>query len=165
MNEAYLILGGNIPDRMEYLQLAIFELNKINVYIDAKSSIYETEAWGSNSIFSYLNMAMKIRTEASAEMLLSQLLIIEKKIGRQRDLNHKNADRTMDIDILFFNDLVIKTDTLEIPHPRLHLRNFVLKPMMEIAHNFIHPILKKTIETLYLQCEDELEVRFYSNSI
>jgi 2-amino-4-hydroxy-6-hydroxymethyldihydropteridine diphosphokinase len=135
------------------------------VYVDAKSSIYETEAWGSNSILAYLNMAMKIRTEASAEMLLSQLLSIEKKVGRQRDINHKNADRTMDIDILFFNDLVIKTETLEIPHPRLHLRNFVLKPMMEIAHNFEHPIFKKTIETLYLQCEDTLEVRFYSNSI
>jgi 2-amino-4-hydroxy-6-hydroxymethyldihydropteridine diphosphokinase len=165
MNEAYLILGGNIPDRMEYMQLAIFELNRINVYIDAKSNIYETAAWGSNSIYSYLNMAVKIRTETSAEILLDQLLSIEKKIGRQRDTNHKNADRKMDIDILFFNDLVIKTETLEIPHPRLHLRNFVLKPMMDIAHNFAHPILKKTIESLYLQCEDTLEVRFYGNSI
>jgi 2-amino-4-hydroxy-6-hydroxymethyldihydropteridine diphosphokinase len=164
MNEAYLILGGNIPDRMEYLNWAIFELKQKNIQIVAKSNIYETDAWGSDSTFSYLNMVLKIRTEINAEMLLDQVLEIEKKIGRERNVNHKNADRTIDIDILFFNDKIIETSTLVIPHPRMHLRNFVLKPMMDIAHNFVHPILKKTIESLYLQCEDMLEVRFYSHS-
>ncbi len=161
MNEAYLILGGNIPDRMEYLNWAIQELKLLYIYIDAQSNIYETEAWGSNSHLAYLNLALKIRTEVEAETLLKQLNQIEEKLGRVRASETQYADRTMDIDILFFNNQLIKTNTLEIPHPRLHLRQFVLQPLLEIAHNYIHPVFQQTIETLFLQCEDQLAVRPY----
>jgi 2-amino-4-hydroxy-6-hydroxymethyldihydropteridine diphosphokinase len=161
MNEAYLILGGNIPDRMEYLQWAIFELRQVNVLIDAQSSIYETEAWGSNSIHAYLNVVLKIRTEQNAESLLEKVLAIEHKLGRQRNKENRNADRTIDIDILFFNSDVIKTPVLEIPHPRLHLRKFALLPMMELNKAYIHPVLNKNMHSLYDICEDTSEVSVY----
>jgi 2-amino-4-hydroxy-6-hydroxymethyldihydropteridine diphosphokinase len=161
MNEAYLILGGNIPDRMEYLNWAIHELKLLNIHIDAQSNIYETDAWGSNSHLAYLNLALKIRTEVEAQILLTQLHEIEEKLGRKRTSEAQYADRTVDIDILFFNNQLIKTDTLEIPHPRLHLRQFVLQPLLEIAHNYIHPVFEQTIEALFLQCQDTLAVRPY----
>jgi 2-amino-4-hydroxy-6-hydroxymethyldihydropteridine diphosphokinase len=161
MNEAYLVLGGNIPDRMEYLQWAIHELKQSNIYIDAQSSIYETDAWGSNSALAYLNLALKIRTKENAIDLLHQLNVIEEKLGRVRMKEDQYADRTMDIDILFFNSDIIESDSLIIPHPRLHLRLFVLKPLLEITHNFQHPVFQKTIEALFLQCEDTLSVRPY----
>jgi 2-amino-4-hydroxy-6-hydroxymethyldihydropteridine diphosphokinase len=162
MNEAYLTLGGNIPDRMEYLKMAILALEKLEIVVEKKSNIYETEAWGEGSSGQYLNMAVKIKTQLSSGKLMKTLLAIEKKLGRIRQANNKNANRTIDIDILFYNHDIINTEDLIIPHPRLALRRFVLKPLLEINQNLMHPILNKNIVTLDLECQDESVVKIYA---
>ncbi len=162
MNEAYLILGGNIPDRMGYLNAAILALEKIEIIIIKRSSIYETEAWGEGSSGQYLNMVLSIHTHLNPKQLLKAALDIEKKLGRIRNTTNKNANRTIDIDILFFNQMIINTDDLIIPHPRLTLRQFVLKPLLEINQDLIHPILHKNIVRLALECPDDSIVKLYT---
>ncbi len=161
MNEVYLILGGNISDRMEYLKRAVLELENLGIHIEKKSSVYETEAWGEGSNGSYLNMVIKVLTDLSAKDLLGMVLNVEQKLGRKRQRLNKNADRTIDIDILFYNRAVIQTKELIIPHPRLTLRKFVLEPLLEVAKDFIHPLLNKTIAELYLECSDLSHVKKY----
>jgi 2-amino-4-hydroxy-6-hydroxymethyldihydropteridine diphosphokinase len=160
MNEVFLCLGGNIGNREVNLSTAILKIGALCGQVIAKSSIYETDAWGSSSSLKYLNQVIQIRTNLSSQKLLQTLLDIESSLGRQRTEN-QNADRTIDIDILFFNDEVIESDILNIPHPRLHLRYFVLIPMAEINEGYIHPILNKTIKQLALQCADTLKVNMF----
>ena len=158
MNVAILCLGGNIGNRTENINASKEAIDSLCGKIIAQSSIYETEAWGSDSERKYLNQVIKIETKLTANQLLSNLLKIEKKLGRKRDKNI-NSDRTIDIDILFFNSEVINNKTLEIPHPRLHQRNFVLKPLNEIASDFKHPVFKKTISVLHKNNKDTLKVK------
>jgi len=149
-------LGGNLGDRLENIEKALLRLKKVGKIV-RRSSIYETEAWGTHSEFAYLNMCIELLTKLNANELMKTLLQIEKELGRKR--NKLSTDRTIDIDILFFNDQLIKTKTVHIPHPRLHLRNFVLTPLNDIAPKLIHPKFKKNIATLKKQCKDKLEVR------
>lgn len=155
MNVAFLCLGGNLGNRIENITAAKKAIAAVSGEITDQSAIYETEAWGNDSKNKYLNQVIKINTKLSAEKLLFSLLKIEKKLGRTRGLT-KNTDRTIDIDILFFNSEIISLENLEIPHPRLHQRNFVLKPLNEIAGNLKHPILKKTISELLKNSKDKL---------
>ncbi len=157
MNEVFLCLGGNIGNREVNLNTAILKISELCGKVTATSSIYETEAWGSHSCLNYLNQVIKIHTHLSPQKLLKTLLNIESSLGRQRTKN-QNADRTMDIDILFFNAEIIEIDNLQIPHPRLHLRNFVLKPLLEVCEVHIHPVFNKSILQLALQCPDTLKV-------
>lgn len=155
MNKAFLCLGGNLGDRLENIEKAIIRVKKLGKIVK-RSSIYETEAWGGTSEFPYLNMCVELLTKLNAPALMKALLGIEKELGRSR--SKLNTDRTIDLDILLFNDEVIKTKIVQIPHPRLHLRNFVLIPLAEIAPKLIHPKLKKTISVLKKQCKDKLKV-------
>lgn len=157
MNVVFLGLGGNLGNRQLNLQEVIAEIGRTCGEILMQSSVYETEAWGSSSANKYLNMVVKVKTELSAQNLIQKLNSIEEVLGRKRS-NDRNSDRIMDIDILFFNHEVIESETLEIPHPRLHLRKFVLIPLFEIAKEFQHPILKQSVEQLLLKCPDTLEV-------
>jgi deoxyguanosine kinase len=157
MNVAFLCLGGNIGNRIENINAAKKAIEQFSGKMTSQSGIYETEAWGSDSKNKYLNQVIKINTKLNAGDLLKSLLQIEKKLGRKRDLD-KNSDRTIDIDILFFNDAIISKKNIQIPHPRLHQRNFVLKPLNEIAGEFLHPVLKKTISTLLKKNKDTLKV-------
>ena len=161
MNVAFLCLGGNIGNRTENIDTGKKAIVELCGEITLQSAIYETDAWGSNSENKYLNQVIKINTKLNATQLLKTLLKIEKKLGRKRDEN-KNSDRTIDLDILFFNDEIIKTKELNIPHPRLHQRNFVLQPLSEIAGNLVHPIFKKTIFSLQKNNKDSLEVIKYN---
>jgi 2-amino-4-hydroxy-6-hydroxymethyldihydropteridine diphosphokinase len=161
MNEAYLILGGNIADRMEYLNRAKEELLVKPIRIIRLSSIYESEPWGSESQLYYLNQVIQIETSLSAEALLENIKMIEQKLKRIRSKTNRNADRTIDIDILFYNLQIITSDELEIPHPRLHLRKFVLVPMMELDPFLMHPIIHKTIKEILQQCDDPLKVKLF----
>jgi len=158
MNEVFLCLGGNLGDRMQNLGTAKALIAEGCGKITAQSKIYETEAWESKSKNRFLNQVIKIQTRNTAEILLIKLLLIEKRLGRTRT-KHKNGDRTMDIDILFFNKEHINADGIEIPHPRMHLRKFVLKPMVDIAPDFVHPVYNKTIATLLKECNDNLKVK------
>ena len=157
MNTAYLILGGNKGDKIKNLQLAIKHLETRAGAVLKKSDIYVTSAWGNPDQPDFVNQVVCLETTLSAHELLNQLLKIEEELGRIRD-HQKWMERTMDIDILFFNDDVIETDVLKIPHPFIQERKFVLIPMAELAPKLMHPLLNKTIEMLLFECKDEFEV-------
>ncbi len=163
MNSAYLCLGGNIGDREKSLQLALVKINETAGKIIIKSDIYETEAWGVESQQAYLNQCVKIETMLTPENLIATLLNIEKSLGRERSFNHIYESRTLDIDILFYNNLIMAKEHLVIPHPRLQLRKFVLIPLNEIAQDYLHPILNKTIFSLLKECEDTSEVKHFKS--
>jgi 2-amino-4-hydroxy-6-hydroxymethyldihydropteridine diphosphokinase len=159
MNVTYLCLGGNIGDREKALSHAILKINEKVGNIVAKSTIYETEAWGVENQQAYLNQCLKVETNLKSYELIDALLVIEKELGRERTINHTYESRTIDIDILFYNNDIINESKLLVPHPRLHLRKFVLIPLEEIASNYLHPLLNKTIFNLLSECEDTSDVK------
>ena len=148
MINAYLSLGSNLGDRKSNLSSALKELNSgIEIQVKQVSQFYETTAESKLQQADYLNCACEIQTILSAEELLKKTQDIEKQLGRDSKGNYD--PRTIDIDILFYNETIIATDTLIIPHPSLHERSFVLTPLNEIAPNLIHPLLDKKIHDLY----------------
>ncbi len=153
----YLHLGSNQGDRRLQLQKAIAAIEQEIGLLTSQSSIYETAAWGITDQADFLNQAVAIDTELSAEEVLSAILRIEQQMGREKI--EKWGPRLIDIDILFYDDLCIELPKLTIPHPHLQERGFVLIPMLEIAADFYHPIFQKTIEELYIECKDPLDVR------
>ena len=157
MNHAYLLIGGNVGDRMGRLRLARKLLEAELGCICAVSSIYETAAWGKTDQPDFLNQALLIETELSAINLMNAILDLELRMGRVRD--DKYGPRTIDIDILFYNSDVINMHGLQIPHPEIQNRKFVLFPLLEIAPQFVHSKLNKDIETLLEECTDPLDVK------
>lgn len=152
-----LSLGSNLGNREEHLEKAQQLLRERAGNITKVSSVYQTAAWGDTEQPDYLNIALQIETSLSAEDLMKTLLAIEKKLGRVRGEKRWQA-RTIDIDILCYEQLVVNTPDLMLPHPRLQDRKFVLLPMAEIALEWVHPILKKTVLDLLDICNDEGEV-------
>ncbi len=161
MNTCFLLLGGNIGDKEDSLKKAVALLEQKLGSTPKKSSIFITAAWGNENQPEFYNQAIAIETILSAVELLKIVLEIEEQLGRKRN-NDKWQERIIDIDILFYNNDIIDLPELKIPHPFIQERKFVLAPMNEIAGNFIHPILKKTIKKLLNECEDVLEVRLKS---
>ncbi len=157
MNSAYLLIGGNLGDRIAILTTARNFIESELGNIIKASSIYETAAWGIKEQPDFLNQVLLIKTILSAEELIKHILLVEEKMGRIR--TQKNASRVIDIDVLFFNDRVLNTPLLTVPHPQIQYRKFTLIPLAEMAPNFIHPVLKKSIKHLLMDCRDELEVR------
>lgn len=155
---AYIALGSNLGDREKYLRKAVKEITKENEIL-AYSSLYETEPVGYENQGWFLNAVIKIETSFSAEQLLQSLLTIEKKLERTRII--KNGPRTIDLDMLFYDSEIIQVDDLEIPHPRLQDRSFVLIPLNEIAAQFIHPRLQKTVSNILSELQDQNEVHLY----
>ena len=136
---------------------------KINVV--ATSSFYESEPWQMNSENWFVNAVIQIATTLTPEELLNACQRIEKQLGRKRLSSEVYADRTIDIDILFYDDLIIKTDRLVIPHRNFSKRAFVLVPMLEIAQDFVHPLYKKTVMELYEELENPEMVVLYGTRI
>lgn len=162
MSNAFILLGSNMGDKKNMLLNAVNDIKKTIGEIITKSSIYETEPWEVDGFQeSYLNQVIQINTTLTAKNLLIELNKIETKYGRNREI--KNSSRTLDLDILFFDNQIIHNNDLTIPHPRLHLRNFTLIPLMEIAPYYIHPKLNKNIEELYDECKDPSEVILLEN--
>lgn len=162
MSNAFILLGSNMGDKKNMLLNAVNDIKKTIGEIITKSSIYETEPWEVDGFQeSYLNQVIQINTALTAKNLLIELNKIETKYGRNREI--KNSSRTLDLDILFFDNQIINNNDLTIPHPRLHLRNFTLIPLMEIAPYYIHPKLNKNIEELYDECKDPSEVILLEN--
>lgn len=161
MNVTYLCLGGNIGDREKAIYLALLEISQLVGEITSQSKIYETEAWGVDNQQAYLNQCIEVKTALSPVELINTLLAIEQHLGRQRTLSQTYEPRTIDIDILFYNQDVIDNEQLSVPHPRLHLRKFVLVPLNEICSNYLHPVLNKTIFNLLSTCEDQSEVKLF----
>ena len=161
-----LSLGSNLGDRVGYLQQATSLLNaseKINVV--ATSSFYESEPWLMNSENWFVNAVIQISTTFTPEELLSECQRIENQLGRKRIVTGVYTDRTLDIDILFYDDLIINTERLTIPHRNFCKRAFVLVPMLEIAQDFIHPVYKKTVMELYEELENPEMVVLYGTRI
>jgi len=160
MNEVYLLTGGNIGDRLKYLSDAKAEISKRCGTILQESSVYETAAWGNEEQEAFLNQVLKVQTEQTPGQVLHSVLQIEEDLGRKRSL--KYGPRTIDIDILFFNEEVVQQPGLTIPHPQIQNRRFVLVPLGEIAPEKIHPVLNKAISQLLSECPDPLTVnKFY----
>ncbi|MEO6902536.1 MAG: 2-amino-4-hydroxy-6-hydroxymethyldihydropteridine diphosphokinase [Bacteroidia bacterium] len=159
MNEAYLILGTNVGNQLNNIELALKLLELQIGVIKKKSAVYSTKAWGYEDQPDFLNQAILIETLFDASTLLNKLLDIEKQLGRVRKVNEVWMQRTMDIDILFFNTEIINLANLTIPHPHLQNRKFVLTPLIDIASNYIHPQLNKSIQTLIEECTDKLAVK------
>jgi 2-amino-4-hydroxy-6-hydroxymethyldihydropteridine diphosphokinase len=152
----YLLLGSNQGLRLRYLQTAITELGKLGG-IKSISSIYQTAAWGPIQQTDYLNVAIELSTNLAPEALMQEALNIELALGRERTILY--GPRTIDIDLLAAHKYIIDTPLLNLPHPRLSERAFVLKPFAEIAPNYLHPVLKKTVAQLYAECSDLLDVK------
>ena len=157
MSTAYLLIGGNIGDRFLYLNDAKKLIETQCGTIIQKSSVYETAAWGITEQPKFLNQVLVLSTTLNPQALLQTLLSIEEKMGRIRNI--KLGPRTIDIDILLIDDLVIQTKNLTVPHPALSQRRFALIPLDEVASTIIHAIENKSIHQLLQDCTDVLDVQ------
>lgn len=159
MHEVYIVAGGNINNTLQkYKQLLQYLQQRIG-NISRMSSYYTSPPWGYASVHPYVNVAIKISTDMDAHEVLTQCLTIEQLMGRTPHPKDHYTDRTMDIDIILYDDAIIQDADLEIPHPRMHMRNFVLTPLCEIDACKVHPILGKTIAELKAVCPDTAEVK------
>jgi 2-amino-4-hydroxy-6-hydroxymethyldihydropteridine diphosphokinase len=152
----FLSIGSNIGDRMTNLRQALGLIEKNIGKVAKKSHIYETQPWGEPNQDAFLNQVVMINTSLEPREMLEKITRIEREMGRER--KEKWGPRVIDVDILFYGKRIIRDKGLEIPHPELHKRGFVLVPLMEIAPEFEHPILLKQIDELYMDCEDNSDV-------
>jgi 2-amino-4-hydroxy-6-hydroxymethyldihydropteridine diphosphokinase len=146
----YLALGSNLGDRFANLKQAIDSLTP-QLEVKAKSSVYETPPWGFEDQPKFLNQVVKAKTYLDPEPLLKHLKRLEVALGRQASF--PNGPRLIDMDILFYDDLILNTSSLVIPHPRLHERGFVLLPLMELSPDLVHPLSKKSVREMAAQCD------------
>jgi 2-amino-4-hydroxy-6-hydroxymethyldihydropteridine diphosphokinase len=157
MNISYLLIGGNQGERTAQMALAREQIAARAGRLLLVSSLYETAAWGKTDQGSFLNQALELETGLEAPVLIDVLLDIEKQMGRRR--LEKYGSRIIDIDILFFNDAILRLPNLVIPHPEIQNRRFALTPMAEIAPLLIHPVLGRNIGELLEACPDPLAVQ------
>ncbi len=156
LNKTHLLLGVNLGDRIATLAEAKKRIGQRIGSVVKASSLYETQPWGKPDQPEFINQALEVATNLPPLAVLKAILEIEQQLGRTRQ--EKWDARTIDIDMLFYENRILNTSDLTLPHPQLHERNFALVPMLEIAPNKQHPIFKKTIEELYEASADELEV-------
>lgn len=157
MGKCHLHLGSNQGDRKIQLARAIQMIEESIGPILSSSSMFETDAWGKTDQNDFINMALEVEHYMTPNQLLISVNKIEDQIGRVR--LEKWGPRLIDIDIIFIEDIIVDTKKLTIPHRLMHKRNFVLYPMVEIAADFIHPVIDEPLSTILEDCEDETEVR------
>jgi len=152
----YLLLGGNLGNRQQLSDEAKTWISKTVGKIICSSAQYESEAWGFEHPLPFLNSVLQVETNLQPTELLQECRKIELRLGRKHQQNKTTYEaRTIDIDILFYNNSIILQPDLEIPHPRLHLRGFTLEPLCEIASQLVHPVFMKTIAELKEICTDK----------
>jgi 2-amino-4-hydroxy-6-hydroxymethyldihydropteridine diphosphokinase len=157
MVNVFLLLGGNLGNRQLMLQQAIEQVGEQVGKVVKTSSVYETAAWGKTNQPDYLNQVIEVQTKLSPQQVLAKILAIELTMGRQRI--EKWGARTIDIDILFYSNIIINQPGLIIPHPELQNRRFTLEPLAEIAPGFLHPVVLKQILQLKNELQDCLIVK------
>lgn len=157
MFHVYLLLGANLGMPFDQIRSAFEEIEKQVGRVIQYSSLYETAAWGGEEGPDYLNQVVLIETALKPLEVLEKINLIEEQLGRIRKL--KWESRVIDIDILFYGDMIINRPNLVVPHPYLHLRKFTMVPLVEIAPNFIHPLLRKSSKELLDVLKDDLEVK------
>jgi 2-amino-4-hydroxy-6-hydroxymethyldihydropteridine diphosphokinase len=156
---AYISLGSNLGDRAANLLLAARGLLEASICVTRLSAIYETEPVEIESPGDFLNLVAEAHvTNVSPEQMLARMLRIEYLLGRNRHTT-KKGPRTVDLDLLLYGSSLHETEFLTLPHPRMHLRNFVLVPLAEIAPQFVHPVFNKTVSELLHACPDKSRVR------
>lgn len=158
MNNVWLLMGANLGNETELFAHALLQIEeKIGACVK-KSSMYNSPPWGFSHANMFYNQAIEIKTELSAEIVLHQCLSIEQALGRTRDAKPGYQARSIDIDILYYNNSIIESHELTIPHKLLHTRRFTLLPLCEIAPLYTHPFLHKTNVQLLAECTDASEV-------
>ena len=141
----YLALGSNLGDRLSNLKEAIASLSP-QMDVKAKSHVYETPPWGYENQSPFYNQVIKVKTYLEPERLLRHLKRLEVALGRKPSF--QNGPRSIDIDLLFYDDQIMNTPVITLPHPRLHERGFVLLPLMDIAPDLIHPVSQKSVREM-----------------
>lgn len=166
MTIAYLSLGSNQGDRIGYIQQATSLLNLTeNIAIVRTSAFYESEPWNMSTETWFVNAVIEIKTSLTPKELLTECRRIERQLGRTPKESTGYADRTIDIDILFYGKEIIQEENLIIPHKYLHLRAFTLVPLLELIPDFEHPVLHKTISELHSDLENPEMVFLYGTRV
>jgi len=153
----FIVLGSNLGNRKVNLEKAGLEIEKRLGIIKKSSSLYETQAWGKTDQPNFINQVLLVELNLPIENVLDCVLDIEQELGRKRV--EKWGARIIDIDLLYAEDLIIDSDKLTLPHAGIADRRFVLQPLVEIAPDFMHPVLKKTNQQLLDLCSDKLLVK------
>lgn len=158
MNFVCLSLGSNLGDRLQNLQNCTGYIQDRIGEIMRRSDIYETEPSGYESINKYYNLCLQVGSDLNISDIMETIADIESTMGRKRVTN-EYEDRIIDIDLLFYNDAIINSPAFTVPHPRLQERMFVLAPLAEICPDYIHPVLKKSVLELKIECREEGEIK------
>ena len=158
-------LGSNLGDRFEALQRALELIGREGGEIIAASSVWETEPWGFEADEQFLNMVIVLQTTLEPKVLIQRFRSIEGRMGRKKSGGGKYESRIIDLDILFWDDRVISIPGLEVPHPKLHSRRFVLEPLMEVAPETVHPVTGLTVAEMLEFCEDNSGVRLAARQL
>ncbi len=161
-NDLYILLGANLGDRLQTFAEARMLLFERVGPIVCQSALYETAPWGVTDQPSYLNQVLQLSTDLTPKMMLTQTQAIEQQLGRVR--LEKWGSRIIDIDLLYYGQFILQSETLTLPHPLLHERRFTLVPLCEIAPDFLHPVLRQTNEQLLGKLADEGDVQTYAAS-
>lgn len=162
MAQVILSMGSNLGNRMETLQHGLSRLSIEAGNVKQISAVYESVAWGFSVPERFLNLAVAIETELMPRELLKLIHQIEESFGRVRD-GSTYRSRTLDIDIIFYEEDVIHEPDLSIPHRLMHQRLFVLLPLLDLVPNMVHPVLGKTMKELFEQCSDASDIQKYSD--
>lgn len=155
MHLSFLSLGSNLGDRYSTITAALALLEGHGISIQATSELYRSEPWGYESEKHFINQVVRVCSHHSPQQLLNIIHQTELALGRDRSLENGYTDRSIDIDILFFDDQIINTDELKIPHPFISERRFILEPLSAIAPEHVHPVFNIPIKTLLEKCTDK----------
>lgn len=163
MNGKYLLLGSNLGDKHENIKSALWLLSEKAGRVVSLSSVYKTSSWGNTDQPDYLNQVIRIETSLAPEKLMKEILAIENKLGRTR--SKKWESRLIDIDILYYDNLILENGDLQIPHPRIPFRKFTLVPLTELAPDETHPVLGMTQKQLLSKTTDKGKVEKQEGSV